>query len=222
MTVETAFQNIADAIRERAGTAGIITPAAMPQAILDIPGGMEGILFGEAPPTTEEGVDGDYYYVRNNKSFLLDSNFNSNANTGTGGYEIIATLNGFVTALSGYIRASTSSVVLRIGTTSNILASVTIDNPPVGEWFSEELEVPIEITAGTHYIIQIVSSTGTLRYSIEPFTTNGCTFVQGRYGSFPGYTESGTAYSVKATFSGGLYLISGQYYKISGAWQQLA
>lgn len=43
MTVETAFQNIANAIRTRAGSSGVLTPAQMPQAILDIPGGSGGV-----------------------------------------------------------------------------------------------------------------------------------------------------------------------------------
>lgn len=44
MTVETAFKNIADAIRTRAGSSGALTPAQMPQAILDIPGGGVDLL----------------------------------------------------------------------------------------------------------------------------------------------------------------------------------
>lgn len=39
MAIETYFKNIADAIRERDGSSGLITPAQMPQAIRDIPGG---------------------------------------------------------------------------------------------------------------------------------------------------------------------------------------
>lgn len=39
MAIETYFEDIADAIRERGGTSAALTPAAMPQAILDIPGG---------------------------------------------------------------------------------------------------------------------------------------------------------------------------------------
>ncbi len=42
MAIETYFENIADAIRERGGTSAALTPAAMPQAILDIPGGGGG------------------------------------------------------------------------------------------------------------------------------------------------------------------------------------
>lgn len=39
MAIESYFEDIADAIRERGGTSATLTPAAMPQAILDIPGG---------------------------------------------------------------------------------------------------------------------------------------------------------------------------------------
>lgn len=42
MAINQYFENIADAIRERADTSGVITPAGMPQAIRDIPGGGGG------------------------------------------------------------------------------------------------------------------------------------------------------------------------------------
>lgn len=42
MAIESYFKNIADAIREKAGTSGLITPAQMPQAIADIPSGGSG------------------------------------------------------------------------------------------------------------------------------------------------------------------------------------
>lgn len=42
MAIESYFEDIADAIRERGGTSATLTPAQMPQAILDIPGGGGG------------------------------------------------------------------------------------------------------------------------------------------------------------------------------------
>lgn len=42
MAINKYFEDIADAIRERAGTSGSITPAGMPSAILAIPGGGGG------------------------------------------------------------------------------------------------------------------------------------------------------------------------------------
>ena len=42
MAIDTYFQNIADAIRQKSGTSGLLTPAQMPQAILDIPSGGGG------------------------------------------------------------------------------------------------------------------------------------------------------------------------------------
>ena len=43
MTIEDYFSDIADAIRERGSTSAGLTPAQMPQAILDIPGGGGGL-----------------------------------------------------------------------------------------------------------------------------------------------------------------------------------
>lgn len=60
MAINTLFKDIADAIREKAGTSGLITPAQMPQAIADISGG-GGVLLGTTTPTAEQGSDGDIY-----------------------------------------------------------------------------------------------------------------------------------------------------------------
>lgn len=49
MAIETYFEDIADAIRERGGTSATLTPAAMPQAILDIPGGGGGDTYYKNP-----------------------------------------------------------------------------------------------------------------------------------------------------------------------------
>lgn len=49
MAIESYFEDIADAIRERGGTSALLTPTAMPQAILDIPGGGGGKI--EVPST---------------------------------------------------------------------------------------------------------------------------------------------------------------------------
>lgn len=61
MAINTLFQNIADAIRERAGTSGLITPAGMPQAIMDIPGGND-YLYGETDPAASLGENGQIYF----------------------------------------------------------------------------------------------------------------------------------------------------------------
>lgn len=60
MAINSLFQNIADAIRERGGTSAALTPAQMPQAIADIAGG-GGVLLGTTTPTAEQGNDGDIY-----------------------------------------------------------------------------------------------------------------------------------------------------------------
>lgn len=59
MTIESYFEDIADAIRERGGTAAALTPAAMPQAILDIPGGGGSSLYNHIEAIKTD-VNGGY------------------------------------------------------------------------------------------------------------------------------------------------------------------
>lgn len=74
MAIETYFKNIADAIREKAGTSGLITPAQMPQAIADIPSG-GGTVFLE-PLYTNFHIgyinNGTYYYSPSNTTSYMD------------------------------------------------------------------------------------------------------------------------------------------------------
>lgn len=64
MAIETCFKNIADAIREKAGTSGLITPAQMPQAIADIPSGANNYSQIEARISKVS-----YGYIGNNGFF---------------------------------------------------------------------------------------------------------------------------------------------------------
>ena len=68
MAINTYFQNIANAIRTKTGSAGLITPAEMPQAILDIVSG-GGITPKESLHThVNNGYLGgaNFYYDPNN------------------------------------------------------------------------------------------------------------------------------------------------------------
>lgn len=61
MAISDYFENIADAIRERAETSGTLTPAQMPNAILSIPDGGGGATYGTTDPDPSSGSDGDLY-----------------------------------------------------------------------------------------------------------------------------------------------------------------
>lgn len=75
MAIETYFKNIADAIRTKAGTSGLITPAQMPQAIADIPSGGSGITFES--PIHEDNHNG--YIASNSGNFVYQNNNNNMA-----------------------------------------------------------------------------------------------------------------------------------------------
>lgn len=66
MAIETYFKNIANAIRTKSGTSGLITPAQMPQAIADIPsGGGVNWLTPLATDINNGFISGDYFYYSN-------------------------------------------------------------------------------------------------------------------------------------------------------------
>lgn len=221
MSVKTYFENIAASIKEKNPEVTTVTPGGMPQAIRDIPSGISGIIFGENMPTNDIGSNGDYYYVRNKDPYQLHNHtFNYNANTAIGGYEFIPSIDMTITALMGYCRSLVNNAVLRIGNLSEVLASVTV-NAPANEWITGELATPITLTAGQHYIIQIVGNSNTLKYATGSFTLNNATYVQGRYNSYPGTTEAAALYTVNALIERDRYLISGQYYKDNGIWETL-
>ena len=63
MAIETYFKNIADAIREKAGTSGLITPAQMSQAIADIPSGGSSPLITPLAVNVRAYIDSSGNYI---------------------------------------------------------------------------------------------------------------------------------------------------------------
>lgn len=67
MSIRTYFENIADAIRTKVGNQNVLTPAQMPQAILNIPSGGNAViefLYSESLPNT---------YIQNGVPFSINA-----------------------------------------------------------------------------------------------------------------------------------------------------
>lgn len=89
-TIKEYFQNIATAIKQKNSEIVTVTPAQMPQAILDIPSG-GGISFVE--PTYENFTGG---YVSNDKYILTSSpNYINDMYTLEDGHKYIVTLGNY-------------------------------------------------------------------------------------------------------------------------------
>lgn len=63
MSIKTLFQDIATAIKTKDSSIQTITPSQMPNAILNISGGGDAVLYlGTDEPSSALGSNGDYYY----------------------------------------------------------------------------------------------------------------------------------------------------------------
>lgn len=188
-------------------------------------GGSEGVYVGTGDPDASIGSDGDYYYKRALKGeYGYTSDPTDSSGTSQTGYEFIANEAIVIIGLRAYN-------VNQSGTISLLLAQLDgtilgqIDNVPAnGGWAMAYFDTPIQLTAGEHYIVQAIRSNGTgFRYQSKSSTvfSTKITGVQGRYGSLPGSTDSYNIYSadVIIAFNGGVYVVTKQYYKSSGAWE---
>lgn len=130
-----------------------------------------------------------------NEYGYLTFNYTNGSNTQIYGNEITPTEDITIVGLRGYtVSAKTGS--LRIGTTSAILQTISNVSFTAKAWTEAQLTTPINLTAGTTYIVQVVvdSGSGTIAYtqnsgnvSINSKISN---IGKSRYGGFPGTQES--------------------------------
>lgn len=188
---------------------------------VDVQGGGNAYA-NTVPPTAVVGQDGDYYFELNNTPFIngLQSEPNLNANTGTAGWEFTANENLTILGARGYARSSYTATIKLANSSGTVLAEKSVslvDNT----WVSVTFDTPVTLTAGSNYIIMLFGNSSTLRYQTNPTVASQITYVRGRYGSLPGTSENGTAYSVDIVIQGNQnppYPLKTQYYKTGGLW----
>jgi hypothetical protein len=191
-------------------------------------GGSDGVYVGTGEPDASIGSDGDYYYKRGLVGeYGYTSEPTNSSGTSQTGYEFIANE---AIAISG-LRAQNRNMS---GTISLLLARLDgtilgqIDNVPVnGDWTVAYFDTPIQLTAGEHYIVQAIRSSGQgFRYQSKSTTAfnSKITGVQGRYGSLPGSIDSSNIYSadIIIAIADSVYVVTRQYHKSSGAWEVIA
>lgn len=174
------------------------------------------------PPTASVGQDGDYYFELNNIITIngLQSEPNSNANTGTAGWEFTANESLTILGARGYARSSYTGTIKLADSSGAVLAEKSV-SLVANAWTSVMFDTPVTLTSGSNYIIMLFGNSSTLRYQNNPTVASQITYVRGRYGSLPGSSETGTAYSVDILIQGDQnppYPLKTQYYKTGGAW----
>ena len=191
-------------------------------------GGSGGVYVGTGDPDASIGNDGDYYYKRALKGeYGYTSEPNNSSGTSQTGYEFIANEAIVITGLRAYNVNQSGTISLLLARLDGTILGQIDNVPSNGGWAAAYFDTPIQLTAGEHYIVQAIRNSGQgFRYQDKSSTvfSSKITGVQGRYGSLPGNTDSYNIYSadVIIAFNGGVYVVTKQYYKSSGAWEVIA
>lgn len=177
----------------------------------------------DTPPTSGIGSNGDYYFeLRSGTNPACANDPSSNANS-VGGWEFKANAAIDIVGVRVYVRSAQTGKVIKFGTASGtVLKEVTADLT-ANEWTEVMFDTPVTLTANTNYVVLAAASSSTMKYQTNPvLTTNKLTYVTGRYGSFPGTTDSGNAYSVDVLYSTSApYGVKKEYYKTGGIWTEV-
>ena len=172
-------------------------------------------------PSASVGEDGDYYFHLAKGTPALSGEATTNASSAATGWEFTA--NDSVTIVGARAKARSSyTATIKFGLPDGtVLAekSIGLEN---GVWVSISFDNPIPLTVNQSYIIMVLGNSNTFYYSqYRPsLATNKLSYVQGRYGSFPGTSESQSYYNVDVLIGTGEppYTADRQYYKTGGVW----
>lgn len=186
-------------------------------------GGGNAWAYG-TPPTSDIGSNGDYYFeLRSGVNPACANDPTNNANS-VGGWEFKANAVLDIVGVRVYVRSAQTGKVIKFGTASGtVLKEVTADLT-ANEWTEVMFDTPVTLTADTNYVVMAEASTDTMKYQTRPaLTTNDLTYVTGRYGTFPGSTDSGNAYSADVLYDASTppYRVKKEYYKTGGTWTEV-
>ena len=164
----------------------------------------------DTPPTSGIGSNGDYYFeLRSGANPACANDPTNNANS-VGGWEFKANAVLDIVGVRVYVRSAQ---------TGKVTADLTAN-----EWTEVMFDTPVTLTANTNYVVMAEANSSTMKYQTRPgLTTNDLTYVTGRYGTFPGNTDSGNAYSADVLYGASTppYRVKKQYYKTGGTWTEV-
>lgn len=177
------------------------------------------------PPSASIGQDGEYYFDIGGLPGILKGSLDKNANTGIAGWELKVNTNMLLVGLRGHARDSYNGTI-KFGDLNGVIVEKSI-TLVANQWSEVTLDTPIQLTAGTSYIVMVFGNSNTLSwgYAAEPYMTINpkVMFVRARYGSYPGSIESGHIYAADVVLRevSPPYPIRRQYYKTGGVWVQV-
>lgn len=191
----------------------------------DEDGGAGGVYVGTTNPDPLIGEDGDYYYKRANEfEWLKSSNFQFDTTQKIYGNEYVATKDFTITTLKCFFVIANNNTAMRIGTLSEIIATTSSKSVGANEWTEFELDEPVTIHTGDHFIIQIVTAGNAfIKYVSQASGYIGdasiAEYVKAYYGdSYPGTSEANTRVAISFDAILDYYMVLSQYYKKSGSW----
>ena len=187
-------------------------------------GGAGGVYVGTNDPSASVGDDGDYYYKRRNyvKWLEIERLGSSTASTSIYGVKLKIQKACKITHLAG-LMGSDGVGSLRIGTTSEILETISDIAFTANKMQYVPLQNPINAQVNDEYIIQIVISSGTMRHTSSKlyYADEYATYINSNYGGFPGTSTTSYYAPVSCGFETDYELVDTQYIKESGAWSKI-
>ena len=192
----------------------------------DEAGGAGGVYVGTNDPSASVGDDGDYYYKRRNyvKWLEIERLGSSTASTTIYGVKLKIQRACKITHLAG-LMGSDGVGSLRIGTTSDILQTISDISFVANKMQYVPLQTPINAQVDEEYIIQIVVSSGTMRHTSSSnklyYADEYATYINSNYGGFPGTVTNSYYAPVSCGFETEYELVDTQYIKDSGAWSKI-
>lgn len=173
MAIETYFEDIADAIRERGGTSAALTPAQMPQAIADIPGGGGGMTYHRELEPIKTDASGGYI---SGAAWYYDGTQNTKVDV----YELTPGLRYFVhlgDPVGNRFRTGLFAIDPTTSTSTVFGTSWTIDNdsPRVYTIMKNNEAIMIEPNSTYKYLVVSKTNVGTsgIKSYVIEFNKNG-------------------------------------------------
>lgn len=171
-------------------------------------------------PSASVGQNGDYYFHLLKGTPALSSEATTNASTAAAGWAFVANESINIVGARAKARSSYTATIKFGLPDGTVLAEKNIDLEN-GLWVSISFDNPITLTVNQSYIIMVLGDQNTFyfNYGKPTLATNKLSYVQGRYGSFPGTAESQSYYNVDVLIGGEPpYTADRQYYKTGGVW----
>lgn len=181
-------------------------------------GGDKNAYAKASAPTSSDGQNGDYWFeLLAGGPGIESGSLTKKSTTSISGWEFTVTETVKAVGLRGFARSSGTGT-LKLGTLSNVLVEKNV-NLIENQWVSVALDEPITLTVGEHYLVMIYGNSLSYEPASNVTFSNIVSYVQGRWGSYPGTVDAGNVYGADVALDEiKPWPMLAQYYKSNGAW----